>query len=145
MGTSQSLGIKNINKDEFVEVELFSSNNEWWTNPESWKLNIRTTILPDWFKINKEQYLKKFKNAVEDWWSEHVLINKKIDNLYQGEYWLYNCDIREIWWNAHIIVAQDTTIWRISCDVVVQEMRGNSILKEWKMTQLYKICVIILL
>ena len=68
----------------FVRAELIPPNNEWWTDPDGWKLNIDQDITPDWFNIDREKYTDEFKASVKAWWQEHVQIDKKIDEHTSG-------------------------------------------------------------
>ena len=52
---------------KFVRAELLPPNNEWWTNPKTWDLNIDQDIMPDWFIEDKEKYIEDFIATVTDW------------------------------------------------------------------------------
>ncbi len=102
---------------KFVRVELIPNNNEWWTNPITWKINIDQDILPDWFEEDKEKYLKEFRERVTDWWNKHVFVDKTIKKLESGYYRLKRCKIGQLLNGAEVILNNST----------VQEMHGNSI------------------
>jgi len=51
---------------KFVRVELLPPNDEWWTDPDTWKINVDQDILPDWYKDDPEKHNAEFRQAVKD-------------------------------------------------------------------------------
>lgn len=41
---------------KFVRAELLPPNDEWWTDPDTWKMHVDQDIVPDWFDIDREKY-----------------------------------------------------------------------------------------
>ncbi len=83
---------------KFVRAELIPDNNEWWVSPEEhpekWVFVVDQDITPDWF--DKGEHEKLFRDAVCDWWKEHVLVDQKIDELNSGFYRLKRCEVKKL-------------------------------------------------
>ena len=97
----ESLGIEDDYlgaSKKFVRAELIPENDEWWVSPEEhpdkWVFIVDQDITPDWF--DKEEHEKLFREAVCDWWKEHVLVDQKIDELSSGFYRLKRCEIKKL-------------------------------------------------
>ena len=120
---------------KFVRVELIPNNNEWWTDPITWKINIDQDILPDWFEEDKEKYLKEFRERVTDWWNKHVFVDKTIKKLESGYYRLKRCKIDRLLNGAEVILNnstvqtmyEDSIVYEMYNNSTVQRMHGNSI------------------
>lgn len=74
----ESLGIKDDYfgaTNVFVRAELVPVNDEWWINPaeepDKWEFIVDQDMRPEWF--DKSAHEKIFREAVCDWWKEHVL------------------------------------------------------------------------
>ena len=80
----------------FVRAELVPPNNEWWTDPDTWKINIDQDITPEWFDIDREKYEEDFRIAVKEWWKIHVLIDQKVEELSSGYYRLKRCEVKQL-------------------------------------------------
>lgn len=123
---------------KFVRVELLPPNNEWWTDPDRWKINIDQDILPDWYKEDKEKYNEDFRKEVKEWCNKHVLVDKNIRELKEGYYLLKDCDVVVLANNAVVVLYNATvqemngnaTVKRMNDNAMVQEMNNNATVKE---------------
>ena len=114
---------------KFVRVELLPPNNEWWTDPETWKINVDQDILPDWYKADSEKYNAEFRQAVKDWWKEHVLIDQKIDELSSGYYRLKRCEVKKLLKDVQVM-CDSSTVQRMCDSSTVQRMYDSSTVQE---------------
>lgn len=87
----------------FVRAELLPKNDEWWTDPDTWEMNVDQDILPEWFENDKEKYIAQFQEAVKDWWKEHVMIDQKIEELSSGYYRLKRCEVKRLLNDVQVI------------------------------------------
>lgn len=100
----------------FVRAELFPINRDKFSNSDDWTFRVDQDILPEWYTDDPEHYEKEFRDAVKSWVQEHVLIDKKIDELNGGYYLLKRCEVK--------MTSEDVVLmWGNS---TVQEMWGNS-------------------
>ena len=114
---------------KFVRVELVPPNDEWWTNPDTWEANVDQDILPEWFENDREKYIENFRHAVKEWWEEHVLVDKKIDELTIGYYRLKRCEVKRTLKDVQLML-DDSTVQEMLDDSTVQDMFGNSTVQE---------------
>ena len=105
---------------KFVRVELVPQKGEWWTDPETWKINVDQDIVPDWFETDREKYLDEFRKAVKEWWNVHVLVDQKIDELSSGYYRLKRCEVKKLLKDVQVLLGSST----------VQKMYGSSTVQE---------------
>ena len=110
---------------KFVRVELLPPNNEWWTDPDRWKINIDQDILPDWYKEDKEKYNEDFRKEVKEWCNKHVLVDKNIRELKEGYYLLKDCDVETLANNA-VVVLYNATVKRMYDNATVERMYDNA-------------------
>ena len=110
---------------KFVRVELLPPNDEWWTHPSTWTLNVDQDILPDWYEENTEKYKQEFIQAVTDWWEKYVLIDKKIDELSSGYYRLKRCEVKKLL-NDVQVMCDSSTVQRMCDSSTVQRMYDSS-------------------
>ena len=142
----ESLGIEDNIENAmrvFVRVELLPPNEEWWTDPDTWKENVDQDILPEWFENDKDRYFDEFRKAVKDWWKEHVRIDEEIEELSSGYYRLKRCKVKNMlkdvkamldnstvqnmWDNSTVQNMRDnSTVQNMRDNSTVQNMRGNS-------------------
>ena len=116
---------------KFVRAELIPANDEWWTNPDTWEINIDQDITPDWFDLDKEKYIEEFKQTVKTWWLEHVKIDQKIDELSAGYYRLKRCEVKRLLKDVQVML-DNSTVQEMWGNSTVQEMWGNStVQKMW--------------
>lgn len=119
----EKLGIEDTTRNamtKFVRAELIPPKNEWWTNPDTWNINIDQDITPDWFNEDKERYIAEFKEAVKTWWEAHVLVDKKVEELSTGYYRLKRCEVKRLLKDVQVMCDNSS----------VQEMHGNSSVQE---------------
>jgi len=126
----ESIGIEDnyINAAKmFVRAELIPKNNEWWVSPEEhpemWKFIVDQDIIPDWF--DKEECEKIFRETVCIWWKEHVLVDKKIDELKRGYYRLKRCEVKKLC-NDVKVLLNSSQVGEMCGNSQVGEMCGNS-------------------
>ena len=105
---------------KFVRAELFPPNDEWWTDPETWSFRVDQDIVPEWYETDKAKYEKEFRNTVKEWWTEHVLVDKKIDELSSGYYLLKRCEVEKLLKDVQVVLDNSS----------VQVMHGNSSVQE---------------
>ena len=123
----------------FVRAELLPPDNEWWTDPDTWNINIDQDITPEWFDIDKERYIEEFRAAVKEWWKEHVLVDKKIDELSSGYYRLKRCEVKKLLKDVQVMCGSSTvqkmygssTVQEMYDSSTVQEMYGSSIARNY--------------
>ena len=115
----------------FVRAELLPPNNEWWREPdESWKFNVDQDILPDWFTEDSGKYEADFREAVKEWWKEHIIVDKKIDELSSGYYRLKRCEVKKLLKDVQVMCDSSTV--QVMCgSSTVQEMYGSSIARNY--------------
>ena len=110
---------------KFVRVELVPPKGEWWTDPETWKINVDQDIVPDWFETDREKYLDEFRKAVKEWWNTHVLVDQKIDELSSGYYRLKRCEVKKLLKDVQVLL-DSSTVQEMLGSSTVQEMWGSS-------------------
>ena len=124
----ESLNIEDTRENamrKFVRAELVPPDNEWWTNPDTWEAVVDQDIVPEWFELDKEKYLADFREAVKEWWNEHVLVDKKIDELSSGYYRLKRCEVKRML-NDVKAMLDNSTVQEMWGNSTVQKMLGNS-------------------
>jgi hypothetical protein len=124
----ESLGIEDNIENAmrvFVRVELLPPNEEWWTDPDTWKENVDQDILPEWFENDKDRYFDEFRKAVKDWWKEHVRIDEEIEELSSGYYRLKRCKVKNMLKDVKAML-DNSTVQNMSSNSTVQNMSGNS-------------------
>ena len=124
----ESLGIEDNIENAmrvFVRVELLPPNEEWWTDPDTWKENVDQDILPEWFENDKDRYFDEFRKAVKDWWKEHVRIDEEIEELSSGYYRLKRCKVKNMLKDVKAML-DNSTVQNMLDNSTVQNMSGNS-------------------
>ena len=114
---------------KFVRVELVPPNDEWWSDPDTWETNVDQDITPEWFDIDKEKYLDNFRKAVKEWWKEHILVDKKIEELSSGYYRLKRCEVKKLLKDVQVMLGS-STVQEMRDSSTVQEMRDSSTVQE---------------
>ena len=110
---------------KFVRAELIPPNDEWWTNPDTWKFHVDQDITPDWFNNDVCRYEAEFRDAVKTWWETHVFIDKKIDELSSGYYRIKRCEVKKLLKDVRVLCGNSTV--QVMCgNSTVQEMYDNS-------------------
>ena len=125
---------------KFVRVELVPPNDEWWSDPDTWETNVDQDITPEWFDIDKEKYLDNFRKAVKEWWKEHILVDKKIEELSSGYYRLKRCEVKKLLKDVQVMLGSSTvqemrdssTVQEMRDSSTVQEMWGSSVARDYK-------------
>ena len=80
----------------FVRAELAPAKGEWWTDPDGWEYVVDQDVVPDWYDTDPGKYEEEFRQAVKAWWEEHVIVDKKIDELSSGYYRLKWCEVKRL-------------------------------------------------
>ena len=109
----------------FVRAELIPEKNEWWTDPDGWEFVIDQDIVPDWFEEDREGHISRFRAAVKEWWSGHVLAGKKIDTLRTGYYMLKDCEVDKLCGDA-MVLLKNSQVGEMRDGSQVGEMRDRS-------------------
>ena len=109
----------------FVRAELIPEKEEWWTNPDGWEFVIDQDIVPDWFEEDREGHISRFRAAVKEWWSGHVLAGKKIDTLRTGYYMLKDCEVEKLCGDA-MVLLKNSKVGEMRDGSQVGEMRDRS-------------------
>ena len=109
----------------FVRAELIPEKNEWWTDPDGWEFVIDQDIVPDWFDEDREGHISRFRAAVKEWWSGHVLVGKKIDTLRTGYYMLKDCEVDKLCGDA-MVLLKNSQVGEMRDGSQVGEMRDRS-------------------
>ena len=118
----------------FVRAELVPENDEWWTDPDGWEYSVDQDVTPDWYDTDPGKYEEEFRQAVKAWWSEHVIVDKKIDELSTGYYRLKRCEVKKLLNDVKVYLDRSTVgeMWDSSTVGVMRdsstvgEMRGSS-------------------
>ena len=109
----------------FVRAELIPEKNEWWTDPDGWEFVIDQDIVPDWFEEDREGHISRFREAVKEWWSGHVMVGKKIDTLRTGYYMLKGCEVEKLCGDA-MVLLKNSKVGGMRDGSQVGEMWGSS-------------------
>ena len=136
----ESLGIKDDYfgaTNVFVRAELVPANDEWWINPaeepDKWQFVVDQDMRPEWFDDGEGE--KVFREAVCDWWKEHVLVDQKLDVLSSGYYRLKRCEVKKLLNDVKVLLdsSQVGEMWGSS---QVGKMWGSSqVGKMWDSSQ----------
>ena len=119
----------------FVRAELIPEKEEWWTNPDGWEFVIDQDIVPDWFEEDREGHISRFREAVKEWWSGHVMVGKKIDTLRTGYYMLKDCEVEKLCGDA-VVLLNNSQVGKMYNSAQVGEMWDNSQVGEmWDSSQ----------
>ena len=116
---------------KFVRVELLPPNDEWWTDPDTWEINVDQDILPDWYKEDPEKYNAEFRQAVKNWWKEHVLVDQKIDTLSSGYYRLKRCEVKKLLKDVQVM-CDSATVQEMYGSATVQRMYGSATVRSYQ-------------
>ena len=111
----------------FVRAELIPVDDEWWRNPEeepeAWSFIVDQDITPDWF--DRVEHEKLFREAVGEWWREHVIVDRKIENLSSGYYKLKRCEVKRLLGDV-IVHLESSQVGTMRGSSQVGEMWGSS-------------------
>ena len=124
----ESLGIEDNDLNAmktFVRAELYPIGGDKFSNPQKWIYNIDQDVLPDWYTEDPGRYEKEFREAVESWCTEHVLLDKKIDELNSGYYLLKRCEVKKLCKDV-VVLLDSSTVQNMRDSSTVQNMRDNS-------------------
>ena len=113
----------------FVRAELVPENGEWWTDPDGWKYVVDQDVTPDWYDTDPGKYEEEFRKAVKAWWGEHVLVDKKIDELSSGYYRLKRCEVKKLLNDVKVYLGS-STVGKMYDSSTVGDMWGSSTVGE---------------
>ena len=116
---------------KFVRAELVPVNDEWWTDPDTWKFVVDQDIVPEWFENDKGRYENEFREAVKDWWKAHVLVDQKIEELSTGYYRLKRCEVKRLLNDVKVMLDSSTV--QIMCD-------SSTVQNMWDSSTVQKMC-----
>ena len=105
----ESLGVEDSVQNamtKFVRVELVPPNDEWWSDPDTWKAHVDQDIVPDWFQEDPDKYLAEFRGAVKAWWKVHVHVDEKIEELKDGYHRLKRCEVKRLLNDVKVLLDQ---------------------------------------
>lgn len=91
-----------IRETEAVRAMMVPPDGKWWVHPERWEINIDQKDFPDWYTKDTERYELEFFYSVRQWWSSHVFVDQRIEELSDGIYWLKGCDVDSLTGNVHV-------------------------------------------
>ena len=126
----ESLGIKDDYfgaTNVFVRAELVPVNDEWWIDPaeepDKWRFVVDQDMRPEWF--DESEHEKIFREAVCDWWKEHVLVDQKLEELSSGYYRLKRCEVKRLLNDVKVLLGS-SQVGEMRGSSRVGEMRGSS-------------------
>jgi hypothetical protein len=138
----QELGIKDdyFNATKvFVRAELVPANDEWWTDPDSWRMIVDQDEVPDWFELDRQKFEAEFRAAVKEWWLAHVLVDQKIEELTNGYYRLMRCEVKKLINDVKIAMCNSSQVGEMYDSSQVGEMCNSSqVGKMWGSSQVGK-------
>lgn len=73
----EKLGIEDNDlnaRKTFVRVELVPPNGDKTISVNNWKYVVDQDIVPDWYENDPGKYESEFRNAVEEWVKEHIIV-----------------------------------------------------------------------
>ena len=120
----------------FVRAELVPVNGEWWIDPaeepDKWRFIVDQGMRPEWF--DESEHEKIFREAVCDWWKEHVLVDQKLEELSSGYYRLKRCEVKRLLNDVKVLLDSSQVVKMLDSSQVgemwdssrVGEMRGSS-------------------
>ena len=115
----------------FVRAELVPENNEWWTDPDGWKYVVDQDVTPDWYDTDPGKYEEEFRQAVKAWWGEHVLVDKKIDELSTGYYRLKRCEVKKLLNDVKVYLGSSTVGEMLGSSTVREMWDSSTVRKMW--------------
>ena len=145
----ESLGIKDDYfgaTNVFVRAELVPIDDEWWINPaeepDKWQFVVDQDMRPEWF--DESEHEKIFREAVCDWWKEHVLVDQKLEELSSGYYRLKRCEVKKLLNDVKVLLdssqvgemldsSQVGEMWGIS--QVGEMLDSSQVVKMWGISQ----------
>ena len=111
----------------FVRAELVPVNGEWWIDPaeepDKWRFIVDQDMRPEWF--DESEHEKIFREAVCDWWKEHVLVDQKLEELSSGYYRLKRCEVKRLLNDVKVLLDSSQVVKMLDSSRV-GEMRGSS-------------------
>ena len=126
----------------FVRAELVPVNDEWWIDPaeepNKWRFIVDQDMRPEWF--DESEHEKIFREAVCDWWKEHVLVDQKLEELSSGYYRLKRCEVKKLL-NDVKVLLESSQVGKMWGSSQVGEMRESSQVGEMReSSQVGKMC-----
>jgi len=126
----EEMKIKDTRKNAeslFVRAELCPTNEDIFTEPETWTFHVDQDIRPDWFVEPHER--DRFVKAVRKWWEAHVFVGKDDLELPAGAtYYLKNCK-NAIVRSATVKAMGSATVK--ACGSATVEAWGSATVEAW--------------
>lgn len=114
-------------RTNYVEAELSPLKGQWWLDPvqfpDAWEFAIHGEVVPDWYCQTLQESL--FRCEAHNWWRTHVLVNRELEKLESGFYYLKHCKVKILTGTVKV-VCQDTKIEYMNGNSVVVELGSNS-------------------
>jgi hypothetical protein len=133
----EELGIRDDSQfPNFVRVEMIPRDGDVFNHDlNNWKLNVDQDFRPDWFDADKTE--KEMKVKMQEAFEKMFIIDREVEEISSGEWYLKNGIIRRLGGNAIINVMRGSSqvkeMWGSS---QVKEMRESSQVKEmWGSSQ----------
>jgi hypothetical protein len=124
----EELGIRDDSQfPNFVRVEMIPRDGDVFNHDlNNWKLNVDQDFRPDWFDADKTE--KEMKVKMQEAFEKMFIIDREVEEISSGEWYLKNGIIRRLGGNAIINVMRGSS--------QVNEMWGSSQVKEmWESSQ----------
>jgi hypothetical protein len=124
----EELGIRDDSQfPNFVRVEMIPRDGDVFNHDlNNWKLNVDQDFRPDWFDADKTE--KEMKVKMQEAFEKMFIIDREVEEISSGEWYLKNGIIRRLGGNAIINVMRGSS--------QVKEMWGRSQVKEmWESSQ----------
>ena len=110
----------------FVRVELSPTDDDVFSDIDTWKLKVDQDITPDWY--DEDTYKPQVVEAVKEWAKDHIHIG--VDNLKisEGEnHYIKDCKNVQIYGNATVNYIYDNATVKYICgNATVKSIYGNA-------------------
>ena len=101
----------------FVRAELLPTDNDVFSNIDSWEYSVDQDILPDWYMKDFDR--ERMVEAVKEWAKNHVHVNKVGLHLKSGkQHYIKDCE--------QVVIDGSANVEKISGDANVEEISGDA-------------------
>ena len=110
----------------FVRAELLPTDNDVFSNIDSWEYSVDQDILPDWYMKDFDR--ERMVEAVKEWAKNHVHVNKVGLHLKSGkQHYIKDCEQVVIDGSAEVeCIRKNSKIEKISGNATVELISGNA-------------------
>ena len=114
----------------FVRAELIPTDNDVFSNIDSWEYSVDQDILPDWYMKDFDR--ERMVEAVKEWANNHVHVNKVGLHLKSGkQHYIKDCEQVVIDGSAEVeCIRKNSKIEKISGNATVELISGNANVEE---------------